>query len=71
MAPEQRSNAAGPDTDTSVQGGAGTGRLMMQTLVNDRARERERESGVGLLKVIASSLCWGGTVHFFQVTVSA
>lgn len=69
MAPERRSNAAGPDTETSVQKGR-AGRLMMQTLVNDgqcyretetdrkgkREREREEEKKI-LLELIASSLC--------------
>lgn len=51
-------------TQTHQSKGAGTGRLMMQTLVNDRKRERGREKEGALLKLIASSLCWEGTVHF-------
>lgn len=61
-------------TQTHQSRGAGTSSLMMQTLVNDRQRERER--GGGLLKAIASSLCREGrhkvgVVHFSWVTVSA
>lgn len=77
MAPERRSNAAGPDTETSVQKGwtrqtndtdIGKWRAMLE---RERDRWEERESLLGL---IASSLYRGDKqkdygVHFSRVTL--
>ncbi len=84
MAPERRSNAAGPDTETSVQKGQsrqtndadiGKWRAMLERNRDRQGereeRERERERLLGL---IASSLCREDKqkdygVHFSRVTL--